>query len=72
MATLIQRESDEVTFQVTARLGGTMLEMEEAIQGTVNDLCWDAAAEALQRFQTDGSSITLRPVKRTADLRGPC
>jgi hypothetical protein len=69
MATLIQRENDEVTFQVTVRLGGTMLEMEAAIQAAVNDLGRDATAEALQRFDTDGSPITLGPIKWTARSR---
>jgi hypothetical protein len=69
MATLIQRENDAVTFQVTVRLGGTMLEMEAAILEAVNDLGCSATEEALQRFDTDGSPIQLGAIKWTARSR---
>ncbi len=69
MATLIQRENDEVTFQVTVRLGGTMLEMEATILEAVNDLGRSATEEALQRFDTDGSPIQLGAIKWTARSR---
>ena len=69
MATLIQRENEEFTFQVTVRIGGTMLEMEAAIQDAVNDLGRSATGEALQHFDTDGSPITLGSIKWTARSR---
>ena len=69
MATVIQRDSGEVTFQVTVRLGGTMLEMEEVIQEAVNDLGRCATQEALQRFDTDGSPIKLGAINWTARSR---
>ena len=69
MATLIQRENDDVTFQVTVRLGGRMPEMEAAILEAVNDLGRSATEEALQRFDTDGSPIQLGAIKWTARSR---
>lgn len=69
MATLIQRENDEVTFQVTVRLGGTMLEMEATILEAVNDFGRSATEEALQRFDTDGSPIQLGAIRWTARSR---
>lgn len=71
MTTIIQRANGEVTFQVTVHLGGTLLEMEEAIQAAVNDLGRCATEEALQRFDTDGSPIRHGPVNWTARSRDP-
>jgi hypothetical protein len=71
MATIIQRANGEVTFQITVPLGGTLLEMEETIQGAVNDLGRCATEEALQRFDTDGSPLRLGQVKWTARSRDP-
>jgi len=71
MVSIIQRANGEVTIQVTVRLGGTMLEMEESIQEAVNDLGRCVTEEALQRFDTDGSPIRLGSVKWTARARDP-
>jgi hypothetical protein len=71
MTLVTQRANGEITFQITVRLDGTMLEMEETIQEAVNDLGRCVTEEALQRFDTDGSPIQLGPVKWTARSRDP-
>lgn len=71
MASIVHRSNSEITIQVTIRLGGTMLEMEESIQNATNDVGRCATEEALQRFDTDGSPIQLGSVRWTVRSRDP-
>ncbi|MBK7000036.1 MAG: hypothetical protein IPH35_08730 [Rhodoferax sp.] len=66
MAAIVQRSDNEITIQVTVRLGGTMLEMEDEIQNATNAVGRCATEEAQRRFDTDGSAIKLGSVKWTA------
>ena len=71
MATIVHRSGNEITLQVTIQLSGSMLEMEEAIQGATNDIGRCATEEALKRFDSDGSPIWLGSVKWTVRSRDP-
>ena len=71
MAAIVQRSDNEITIQVTVRLGGTMLEMEDEIQNATNAVGRCATEEALRRFDTDGSAIKLGSVKWTARSMDP-
>ena len=66
MAEIIARHGNEVTLQVTLKLSGSLLEMEDVILDGCNELGCVATAEALQHFDTDGSSIKYGDVKMTA------
>jgi hypothetical protein len=70
-AELIARNGDEVTIQVKVNLSGTMLEAEERIQAACNDAGMLASAEALKRFDTDGSAIVLGAIKWTKRCASP-
>jgi hypothetical protein len=71
VATLVKRSGDEVTVEVTVRLGGTLLEMEGAIQEATNAVGRCVTEEALQRFDTDGRAIRVGEIKLTARGRDP-
>ena len=71
MATVVKRSGDAVTVEVTVRLGGSLLDMEGAIQEATNAVGRCATAEALTRFDTDGSAIRLGEIKLTARGRDP-
>ncbi len=71
MAKVVRRIGDEVTVEVTVRLGGTLLEMEGAIQEASNAVGRCATEEALTRFDTDGSPIRVGAIKLTARGRDP-
>jgi hypothetical protein len=71
MAKIVGRSGNEVTVQVSVRLEGSMLEMEEAIQAATNEVGCCVSEEALERFDTDGSPIRLGEVKLTARGRDP-
>lgn len=54
----IKAEQDgSYTFSVNMKLEGSMLNMENDIQGMVNKLGVGATLEALKKFDTDGSPI---------------
>ena len=57
MAKVVRRSGTEVTVEVTVELGGTLLEMEGAIQEASNAVGCCATEEALKCFDTDGSPI---------------
>lgn len=66
MAEIIARHGNEVTLQVTLKLSGSLLEMENVILDACNEVGCVATTEALQRFDTDGSPIKWGEVKMTA------
>ena len=65
MAEVVAREGNKLTLQVTVTLTGSLLEMENNILDGCNELGSLATAEALQKFDTDGSPIKLGEVKMT-------
>jgi hypothetical protein len=71
MAEVINRSGNEVTVSVTVRLTGSMLDMEAAIQEATNAVGSCVTAEALKRFDTDGSPIRIGALKLTARGRDP-
>ena len=66
MAEIIARNDNELTLQVTIKLTGSLLEMENTILDSFNEIGCLATAEALKRFDTDGSPIKLGDTKMTA------
>ncbi len=50
MAEIITRNGEEITIQITLKLDGSMLEMEDAIQKGVNEVGCIATKEALSKF----------------------
>ncbi len=66
MAEIIARDGNEVTLQVTLKLSGSLLEMENVILDACNEVGCVATTEALRRFDTDGSPIKWGEVKMTA------
>ena len=71
MAEVINRSGNEVTVSVTVRLTGRMLDMEAAIQEATHAVGCCVTAEALKRFDTDGSPIRIGALKLTARGRDP-
>ncbi len=68
-ATIIARTPTSFTLQVEVPCNGSMLDFEEALQQRLNDAGVVATAEGLRQFDTDGSPITVGPVKFTS--KGP-
>ncbi len=66
MAEIIGRIGDELTIQVTLKLTGSLLEMENSILDGCNEMGCLATTEALQKFDTDGSPIKWGATKMTA------
>lgn len=66
MAEIVARNGNELTLQVTVKLTGSLMEMENIILDGCNEMGSLATQEALQRFDTDGSSIKLGDTKMTA------
>jgi hypothetical protein len=65
-ATIIARTSTSFTLQVEVPYNDSMLDFEEALQRRLNDAGVVATAEGLRQFDTDGSPITVGPVKFTS------
>jgi hypothetical protein len=65
-ATIIARTSTSFTLQVEVPYNDSMLDFEEALQQRLNDAGVVATAEGLRQFDTDGSPITVGPVKFTS------
>src|ERR671921_556244 len=68
-ATIIARTPTSFTVQVEVPYNGSMLDFEETLQQRLNEAGVIATAEGLQQFDTDGSPITVGPVKLTT--KGP-
>jgi hypothetical protein len=65
-ATIIARTPTSFTLQVEIPYSDSMLDFEEALQERLNDAGVVATAEGLKQFDTDGSPITVGPVKFTS------
>ncbi len=70
-AQLITKNGHEVTIQLTVDVSGTMLEAEARIQDACNAAGRLASAEALKRFDTDGSPIVMGAIKWTKRCAAP-
>jgi hypothetical protein len=68
-ATIIARTSTTFTLQIEVPYNDSMLDFEETLQERINDAGVVATAEGLKQFDTDGSPITVGPVKFTT--KGP-
>ena len=66
MAEIIARNGNDLTIQVTIKLTGSLMEMENTILDGCNEIGCLATTEALKRFDTDGSPIKLGDTKMTA------
>jgi hypothetical protein len=66
MTPVITREGNKMTITVTLELSGNMLEMEEQIQKSVNELGQIETVAALEQFDTNGSDIAIEGVKLTS------
>ena len=65
-ATIISRTPTSFTLQVEVPYNDSMLDFEETLQERLNDAGVTAIAEGLKQFDTDGSPITVGPVKFTS------
>jgi len=65
-ATIIARTPTSFTLQVEVPYNDSMLDFEETLQHRLNDAGVVATAEGLKQFDTDGSPITVGPVKFTS------
>ena len=65
-ATIISRTQTSFTLQVEVPYNDSMLDFEETLQERLNDAGVVATAEGLKQFDTDGSPITVGPVKFTS------
>src|SRR3954453_22287006 len=68
-ATIISRTPTSFTLQVEIPYSDSMLDFEETLQERLNDAGVVATAEGLQQFDTDGSPITVAPLKFTTKGR---
>lgn len=65
MAKIIAHNGNELTLQITLQLTGSLLEMENAILDSCNEIGCLATTEALRKFDTDGSPIKWGDTKMT-------
>ncbi len=70
-ATIIERQENSVTIQVTIALSRSMLDTEEAIQQALNQAGVLATAEALGQFDTDGSPLLFGSARFTTKGQEP-
>jgi hypothetical protein len=68
-ATIITRTPSSFTLQIEIPYNHSMLDFEETLQQRLNEAGVVATAEGLQQFDTDGSPITVGPVKFTSKGR---
>lgn len=66
MAIIIKEQEDEITIQVSVKLTGSMLEMENQIQSAVNEVGKISTEAALKRFDTNGSGLQIGNVKMSS------
>lgn len=69
MAEIVARNGNELTLQVTVKLTGSLMEMENNILDSCNEIGCLATAEALQKFDTDGSPIKWGDTKMTVRVK---
>ena len=65
-STIIARTPTSFTLQIEVPYNNSMLDFEETLQQRLNDAGVVATAEGLRQFDTDGSPITVGPVKFTS------
>lgn len=70
-ATIIDRQENAVTLQITVPLTRSLLETEEALQKVLNEAGVLATAEALRQFDTDGSPLVLGATRWTTKGQEP-
>ena len=63
---ILKKTEKTVTLEVTMKLEGSMLEMEEQIQKSLNEVGKKATSYALERFDTNGESIEVKGKKLTS------
>ena len=68
-ATIISRTPTSFTLQVEVPYNDSMLDFEETLQQRLNEAGVVGTIEGLKQFDTDGSPITIGPVKLTT--KGP-
>lgn len=66
MAEVIHVNEDEIVVQVTVKLKGSLLDMEQDIQSAVNEVGSIATQEALQKFDTTGAPIQIGSIRMTS------
>ena len=66
MAKIIARNKNELTIEVTIKLIGSLMEMENTILDSCNEIGCLASTEALKKFDMDGSPIKVGEIKMTA------
>lgn len=66
MTTTITRNGDTIIVQTTMKLTGSMLEMENIIQSSVNKVGVIATGEAISRFDATGDQINIASIKLTS------
>lgn len=71
VARIVSMASDTLTVQVQIPFGRSLLESEELIQQALNEAGTVATAQALERFDTDGSPIEVGAMKFTSRGRLP-
>ncbi len=69
MATIISQSEKELTVQVTIKLEGSMMSMEESIMDACNEIGNLATEQALEKFDTDGSPIKFGGIKMTVRVK---
>src|SRR4051794_39415372 len=70
-ATIIERQENVVTIQISVELGRSMLQTEEAIQQALNEAGVLATGEALKQFDTDGSPLQFGATRWTSKGQEP-
>jgi hypothetical protein len=70
-ATIIERQENTVTIQVSVKLTRSMLDTEEAIQQALNEAGVLASTEALKQFDTDGSPLEIGDQRWTSKGQQP-
>lgn len=68
-AHIVSHDQNSITVQVQVSLHGSMLAMEESILSAVNSVGTVSTAEALGRFDTDGSPLRIGEIKMTSKGR---
>ena len=63
---LISVNDEELTIEIKINLHGSMLDMEESIQQSINEVGNKATGEALKKFDADGDKIEIGDVKFTS------
>ena len=63
---IISRSGHRIKFEVEMELTGSLLDMESTILSVSNQLGCSATAQALHRFDTDGSPIEVSGITLTS------